>query len=82
MQKALQEAPEALNLPDRIGKTPLHIASQHGYLDIALLLVSMGCEIVPRYMLGQTPIHVASRWGSDRVVELLLDKGCDPQHKI
>ena len=30
--KILGDALEAINLPNRLGKTPLHIASQHGYL--------------------------------------------------
>jgi cytohesin len=62
-------------LPDPLGRTPLHAASAHGHRPAAWLLILEGADASARANDGSTPLHVASRGGHEPVVELLLGRG-------
>jgi cytohesin len=62
-------------LPDPLGRTPLHAASAHGHRAAAWLLILEGADASARANDGSTPLHVASRGGHEPVVELLLGRG-------
>ena len=58
-------------------KTPLHYAAQHGFYDIAVLLIRSGAYIDPLGKDNRTPLHVACRDGGSSVLSLLISNGAD-----
>jgi len=58
-------------------ETPLHIATRHGYLDMARLLVKHGAELEARDLRGDTPLHLASRFNQVALLEFLLRSGAN-----
>ncbi|CAL8316998.1 unnamed protein product [Boreogadus saida] len=73
----------SLELQDRDGNTPLHVACQHGWVECA---TSMTRDISPSKLVpvletqnwkGLTCLHVASLNGHLQLVKLLMKKGAD-----
>ena len=58
-------------------KTPLHYAAQHGFYDIAVLLLRAGAYIDSLGKDNRTPLHVACRDGGSSVLALLIRNGAD-----
>jgi len=56
-------------------ETPLHMATRHGYLDMARLLVSHGADLEARDLRGNTPLHLAAKFNQHGMVEFLLTSG-------
>ncbi|ETN18952.1 hypothetical protein PPTG_21378 [Phytophthora nicotianae INRA-310] len=55
--------------------TPLHIAAQHGYIDILDLLLQCGADpTLLTHNLRRSPLHLAVFGGHERCVRLLLAK--------
>ncbi|PQE22096.1 Ankyrin repeat-containing domain protein [Rutstroemia sp. NJR-2017a BVV2] len=78
-QLLLQYTKDA-STPDREGYTPLHLACQHGYLDVATVLVeilksSTAVNAVDDQK--RTPLHTAADHGHIQIVDLLLKYGAD-----
>jgi len=63
--------------------TPLHIAAQKGYKDIAELLLARGANVAAMGWTEQkkTPLHAAAANGHLEVAKLLLLMGADPNAK-
>ncbi|XBH84198.1 hypothetical protein VPH35_072445 [Triticum aestivum] len=61
------------------GYTPLHFATNQGYVDIVELLLSKGAN-TDGLSHGGTALHVAANNGHDDIVKVLLDHHAD--HKI
>ena len=68
------------NYPDNNGETPLHFASQWGYIDIVRLLLDRGADASYPDNYGGTPLHIASQRGFIDIVRLLLHHGADANH--
>ena len=66
-----------VNMPDKIGNTPLLWVSDSGDYDVAEFLVQNGADPNIRNKRGLTPIMVAARGGYADIVELLVDNGAD-----
>lgn len=76
-----------VNITDQKGNTPLLLALQGGYRDVAILLVAKGADVnvksppqkyaVGRSRPGDMPLHYAARSGFKHVAELLIAKGAD-----
>ncbi|CAE8724996.1 unnamed protein product, partial [Polarella glacialis] len=76
-----------VNRPDMIGWMPLHLASYHGHLAVAQLLLERGAEVDARTCAGQTPrwlAHSNARPGpspsadqaaEEKLAQLLEEKG-------
>jgi ankyrin repeat protein len=62
---------------DHGGKTLLHVASEHGHVEIVTLLLERGAEIMGRADGGLTALHLAAGNGHRRVAELLLENGAE-----
>lgn len=62
-----------VNLADRSGRTPLHLAASKGYLDLILTLLDKGADVEARDGLGRTPRNIAAEVGQTEVMELLLE---------
>ena len=58
--------------------SPLHLAAQEGYQDIAEVLLSHGAHVNAKsYHNGYRPLHNAALFGKKSLVVLLLSKGSD-----
>ncbi|KAF8415257.1 ankyrin repeat-containing domain protein, partial [Boletus edulis BED1] len=61
------------------GKTPLHIAVEHGHISVvAKVLVGYGCDPLGTNAHGQTPLHVALQHDLTSVAKYLLTLGAHP----
>ena len=58
-------------------RTPLHIASEHGHLNIVELLLINGASIYSMSLGNYTPLHFASLNGHLSTVEYLISHGAD-----
>ena len=56
-------------------------AADHGYTDMAVLLLDKGARPNVRDLSRETPLSYAARYGYGEVVSLLLRRGADPNAK-
>jgi hypothetical protein len=61
---------------EKDGWTPLHFASQNGYLDLVRFLLEHGADPTAQNH-GRTPLQLASRYGHLDVARFLLEHGAD-----
>ena len=62
---------------DKWGFTPLHLASQEGWLEIVRMLVAAGASHDDRQCQGAAPIHQAAQNNRTAVVRFLVrEAGC------
>lgn len=61
--------------PNWQGRTPLMLASQHGYSDIVKLLLAKKARVDARDDSGSTPLMFAARGGQAEIIRLLLAGG-------
>ena len=66
-----------VNARSRSKQTPLHAASDKGFLKIVELLLEHGADIEAQDLVKWTPLHWASRGGHVEVSRLLLQCGAD-----
>ncbi|AIL64603.1 Ankyrin repeat protein [Rickettsiales bacterium Ac37b] len=66
-----------IEVRDKLGRTALHIATEHGYLEIAELLINKGANINARDPYGKTPLCIAVEKNEREVMKLLIDKGAN-----
>ena len=65
---------ENQNPKDKIGITPLHLASLHGHEKVVkLLLENIKGEKNPQDLIACTPLHLASISGHLKIVKMILD---------
>ena len=78
--EALLSRPKTdVNIQNELGYTPLHIAANLGYFDIAEVLLDRGADsldIQDNY--GKTPLHDAVTRRHVDIAEVLLDRGANP----
>ena len=67
-----------LDLRDKEGRTPLHLASSRGNFKCAQLLVESGADKDAKSKDGRTALYRAAANGDRRMVEMLIDIGADP----
>ena len=63
------------NTRDHAGWTPLHEACNHGFLEIATMLVVAGADVNDRggrECGGITPLHDAAQWGNFSITKYLV----------
>ena len=64
-----------LEVTDKNGNTPLHLACVGESKAVVQLLVDHGASIIAVNSKGETPLHTAAQHKSVEIIELLLDKG-------
>lgn len=73
----------ALEARDQIsGRTPLHVAAFHGFVDVVNILVTGGALVIAEDSMGMTPLSLAVNSGNEAVVEVLLSHGADPNQRM
>lgn len=66
-----------LNIQDKNGRTPLHIAATKGHVEAVELLLRNGVKLNLQDKAGLTPVMIAAQKGFMGVVVKLLEKGAD-----
>uniref|UniRef100_A0A4W6CAM5 Ankyrin 3 n=1 Tax=Lates calcarifer TaxID=8187 RepID=A0A4W6CAM5_LATCA len=61
-----------INMGNKSGLTPLHLAAQEDKVNVAEVLVNQGAIVDPETKLGYTPLHVACHYGNVKMVNFLL----------
>ncbi|RFU27471.1 hypothetical protein B7463_g8880, partial [Scytalidium lignicola] len=74
LSKAIPHATKQVNIG---GATGLHLASQHGHLDIVQILLDVGVDIDAKDNGMETALVRACSAGHDDIVILLLSRGAD-----
>ncbi|MHB9147045.1 MAG: ankyrin repeat domain-containing protein [Candidatus Amoebophilus sp.] len=69
----------AVNVKDKYGCTPLHLAAWIGNEKLINLLLEKGADVNAKKEDGNSPLHTAARWvhTDTEIVKLLLEKGAD-----
>lgn len=76
MREALTQG-AYLDVRDRLGNTPLIIASDNGYMEIVRYLLNRGASVNSLNNYGYSALHSAMVNGHRGVVSILLSKGAD-----
>lgn len=77
VQALLKENPELVSSGDRENRTPLHIAAEMGYGNVAELLLANNADVNAGDDDGNTPLHLAAGQGRVDVMGLLLENKAD-----
>lgn len=75
--KSLLAAGAAVDMRDEIGKTPLIIAAEKGYLPIVELLIENSADVNAQNNLQWTALMFAAGSGHFEIAKLLIEKGAD-----
>ena len=78
VERLAREMPEALQMADANGMTPLLLAAAHGHSELAIALVHLGAS--PDAVNGhrQSALHYAAYHGDAALSQALLRAGADP----
>lgn len=57
---------------DSLGRTPLHIACQHGLTQVVITLVSYGFKADSQDHFGMSPLHYACQYGDRAIFKILI----------
>ncbi len=77
VRKLVEEDRALANVTGDGGWTPLHLAAQHGHLEVARLLLDHGANVHLRSVnrLENQALHAAATGGHTALVRLLLERG-------
>ena len=70
-----------LNLRDRMGNTPLHLAATDGHAEVVDELVYRGSEVETRNLAGRTALHVATMNGHLHIIFILCTAGASARSR-
>jgi ankyrin repeat protein len=76
MEAALSEGID-VDVRDKLGETPLHVAAVMGYKEASTLLIESGADVNAQDERGLTPLHAAAWMGHEEIVALLIAKGAE-----
>jgi len=75
------EENRGINIPDILGRTPLHQAAAKGDLQIIDCLIRFGADVNAKTISGETPLMKAISFYQTDAGKLLLKFGADPEMK-
>ncbi len=70
---------EGINIPDILGRTPLHQAAAKGDLEIIECLIRFGADVNAKTISGETPLMKAIAFYQTNAAIFLLKYGADPE---
>jgi ankyrin repeat protein len=70
-----------INIKNKDGKTPLHIAVENNYEDIIKFLLENKADVNVKDNEGNTPLHIAIKKGNYFVIKELIKFGADKNAK-
>ena len=70
---------KGINIPDILGRTPLHQAAAKGELDIIECLIKYGADVNAKTISGETPLMKAIAFYQTEAAKLLLKFGAYPE---
>jgi ankyrin repeat protein len=73
----LLEKKADINAKNKVGDTPIHIATRKGNKEIVSVLLEQKADINAKNKVGDTPIHIATRKGNKEIVSVLLEQKAD-----
>ena len=76
-----EEENRGINIPDILGRTPLHQAAAKGDLQIIDCLIRFGADVNAKTISGETPLMKAIAFYQTEAGKLLLKFGADPEMK-
>ena len=76
-----EEDNKGINMPDILGRTPLHQAAAKGDLEIIECLIKFGADVNAKTISGETPLMKAIAFYQTNSAHLLLRFGADPEMK-
>ena len=77
VQLLLEDPRTCINLADKNGVTPLHLAAAFKHVDITEMLIRASANLNVRDLLNATPLHYAAYGGTPEIITLLLEAGAD-----
>ena len=75
----LQDSGTCVNLADKNGVTPLHLAAGFKHVNLTEMLIRASADLNARDVLNATPLHFAAYGGTPEIITLLLEAGADPK---
>ena len=76
-----EEENKGINIPDILGRTPLHQAAAKGDLEIIECLIKFGADVNAKTISGETPLMKAIAFYQTNAAHFLLRFGADPEMK-
>ena len=76
-----EEENKGINMPDILGRTPLHQAAAKGDLEVIECLIKFGADVNAKTISGETPLMKAIAFYQTDAAKLLLKFGADPEMK-
>jgi ankyrin repeat protein len=77
VKEILSKNPELITTQNEDGKTPLHLATGWGRIDVMKYLISLKVDLNIKNKDGGTPLHVAASQGQPEAAKLLIKSGAD-----
>lgn len=74
-RRLLAEEPGLVSVTGSMHKTPLHLAAQHDYPEVARVLLEAGADLDAETTRRMTPLELAAHHGSSRTARVLLGAG-------
>ena len=74
-----EEENRGINIPDILGRTPLHQAAAKGDLEIIECLIRFGADVNAKTISGETPLMKAIAFYQTNAAIFLLKYGADPE---
>ncbi|XP_044534969.1 ankyrin repeat domain-containing protein 7-like [Gracilinanus agilis] len=78
VQELLLQKKHEIDEPDKLNRTPLHLACASGYPDVVSLLVERNCKLNVCDSENRTPLIKAVQCQQEECVSILLNHGADP----
>ena len=77
VEQIIQKDPREVNVQNKLGWTPLYLASMFGRVEVVRLLLANNASIETGNILDERPLAKAAKFGHHEVAQVLLDHGAN-----